>query len=286
MPASLILGFMLALALERLENGFRIDTEIERHLHIPSLGLVPHMSDLEAGESLSARVINKPLSSYTESIRALQFGIDLFDVDNPPKVILVTSPLPNEGKTTLACSLARLAAASGKKTLLLDADLRHPTVQRTLGVKQQSKNLTDFLSTPTDIESMTSTDSISPLQFISLGSNKVFNPSSLLASDKMKNLISTLRDAYNVVIIDSAPLMPVTDTRLLARLVDVSLFAVRWQKTPREAAKSALRLLADTGVPIVGAAMTFVDMRRHSLYGYGYGAAGYYGRYYSKYYED
>ncbi|TDJ65041.1 MAG: tyrosine-protein kinase family protein [Proteobacteria bacterium] len=102
----------------------------------------------------------------------------------------------------------------------------------------------------------------------------------------MKNLISTLRDAYDVVIIDSAPLMPVTDTRLLARLVDVSLFAVRWQKTPREAAKSALRLLTDTGVPIVGAVMTFVYMRRHALYGYGYGAAGYYGRYYSKYYED
>lgn len=280
-----LVGFLLGILLEQLDHGFRVGEDIERHLGIPQLALVPETK--EPDSELTARVVRKPLSSFSESIRALRLAINMSNVDKPPKVVVVTSPLPGEGKTTIAISLARLAATTGQKVVLVDIDMRHPSVEDSLGVESSDgAGIAAVLSGEAPLEAAVRRDRISPLHYLRV-ERRVANPTALIDSQTMQNLLARLRQAYDLVVIDSAPLIPVTDTRLLARHADGVIFVVRWERTPREAARSALRMLQDLDVPVIGAVMSLVNMRRHAVYGYGaYGSYYGYGKYYAKYYSE
>jgi capsular exopolysaccharide synthesis family protein len=281
-PFSVILGLLLAFAAERLDNGFRTSNQVEAALGVPVLGTVPELKgEKNAAVSPADWVIEKPLSFFAEAIRSIQLGLTLSNVDRKPKVVLVTSSTPGEGKTTVALSLARQAARNGEKVILVDGDLRRPRVAAALGLDKLESGVVEALMNTVPLEQCLHKDPQSGLLFLP-SATKAANPPDLLSSSAMENLISILARTADLVVIDSAPLLPVNDTKILTRLADAVLFVVRWEKTPREAAKAAIRNLADVGVSVAGVVMTRTDVTRFHYYSYGY--QGYYN--YASYYND
>ena len=210
--------------------------------------------------------MDKPLSAYTEAIRGLYMALKLGKVDQPAKVVLVTSSLPQEGKTTLAVSLATLAARSDKRVLLMDLDLRHPSVHRELGW-QVSGGLVEYMTNERSLEEVIHHDLETGLHFLPI-KGQTTNPTDLLDSQRLKLLLKSLRDSYDYIVLDTAPLASVTDTRVAAGLADQVLFCVRWGETVVSAAEDSVQALRDVGVEPVGAVLTQVDMKKHAQYGY------------------
>jgi exopolysaccharide transport family protein len=277
----LILGFALAFLMERLDSGFRTATQIEKMIGLPVLASVPELSrGLTSSGSPSAQVMDKPMSGFSEAIRGLQMGINLSNVDQPPQVFLVTSSVASEGKTTIVISLARMAAASGKKVLVIDCDLRRPAVAKELGILKYELGLVEVLLGSAKLEDCLKKDPRSSLRTLPVRF-KTGNPVDILGSDAMERLIAEAREKFDLVIIDSAPLLPVNDTRVLARLVDAALFAVRWEKTPRDAVRNGARVLAEAHAAMPGIVLTRADSKRFHSYSYGHYGYQAYNKYYA-----
>lgn len=282
-PAGLLLGLMLAFLAERMDSGFRTTSEVERILGLPVLATIPEVAQPEQGEPINAAelVITKPMSSYAEALRGLQLGLTLSNVDTQPKVIVVTSPVPSEGKTTVAVSLARIAARGGLKSVIVDGDMRRPNVAKTAKLEGAENGLTEFLSEKSELLRALHKDPLSDAKIMPCLHTPA-SPTDILSSFAMKKLISSLRNEFDLVIVDSAPLLPVNDTKILSMLADAVLMVVRWEKTPRDAAINAARILTDVRAPVAGLALTRADSERFRYYSYGY--QSYHN--YSKYYAD
>jgi exopolysaccharide transport family protein len=295
--AALLTGFAVAYLLERLDHGFRTATRAERMLSLPVLATLPDVTPASAlgvslkrdkekseGSSVSAAdlVVDRPLSSYAEAVRGLQLGIVLSNVDQVPKVVVVTSALPGEGKTTTSLSLARHVAQTGQSVVLVDGDLRRPNVMAQTGLTDIKRDLVDVLKGEATIDECLVQDSKSSVMLLPVARH-VKNAPDLIESQSMAKLVADLRQRFDLVVIDSAPVLPVTDTRILTRLSDAVLFVIRWERTPRDAASDAVRSLRDVNATIAGIALTRADAKRFHYYSFGYG--GYYYAY-SKYYES
>ena len=280
--ASLMLGTLLALLLERLDSGLRSGKQLEASLGLPALGLVPRVERLKRNQKPHQYLIAKPLSAYAEAIRAIYTSMQLSDVDNPPKVVLVTSSLPQEGKTTLAVSLATFVARSSQRVFLMDLDLRHPSIQRELRVTPTT-GFVEYMAGERTIEEVIQHDEETGLDYLPV-KRQTANPTDLLSSQKMRHLIRQLREAYDYVVIDSAPLLGVTDTKVAALLADKVLFATQWEKTTKDTASNGLAHLREIRASVAGAVLTQVDVVKHAQYGYG-DVGQYYGKY-QKYYVN
>ncbi|MFM9863367.1 MAG: GumC family protein [Micropepsaceae bacterium] len=276
-----VMGMLIALMLERLDNGFRIGPEIERATRLSNLAVVPM---LKGAKHVADRIVQKPLSVFSESIRSVHAGLQLSNVDKPPKVVVITSSMPSEGKTSLAVSLGRLASKSGARVLLIDGDLRHPSVGLQFSPRPPEAGLVEVLAGRLELASVLHRDPISPLEFVPVA-HPPANPADLLASQAMRSMIHELRNHYDLIILDAAPVLPVSDTRMLARLADKVIYVVKWDQTPREAVVSGIKLLRDANADIAGTVLTQADLRRHAIYGYGYTSYGY-GNAYAKYYSE
>ena len=279
--ASLLIGIFLAIVIERLDAGFRSMEQVEKLTGVPALGLVPVIHD-EGSPDPTQYVLDKPVSAYAESMRNLGVSLVLSNVDKPPKVILVTSSVPEEGKTTIALSLARLMARSGKKVVIVDCDLRRPNVHRTLGLKS-SPGLVDFLGHRSEIGDVMVKDTPSGAHVIPAGEHAP-NPSDLLASDQMAELLANLSKVYELVVLDCSPVLAVSDARVLARVVDKVVFVARWGKTRRESASLGIKQIKDAGGSVAGVLLSRVDVKKHA--DYGYGDSGYYHSKYASYYTS
>ncbi len=278
----LLAGLAVAYLLERLDTGIRTTAQVETLLGVPVLTTLPELKGVaKSGEQAADRIIDKPLSAFSEAMRGLQMSLTLSNVDRAPKVILITSSVPDEGKTTVALSLARIIARSDKKVVLIDGDLRRPSVANAIQLPPVEHSLTELLSGQTTLDKCLVKDPRSNVMI--LPTTKVTgNPPDLMASTAMEKMIAALRSTFDAVVIDSAPLLPVNDTKVLARLVDTVVFVVRWEKTERKAVASAARSLADVKAPVAGVVLTRADATRYRYYSYGYNS--YYN--YNKYYSD
>jgi succinoglycan biosynthesis transport protein ExoP len=271
----LFLGLLFAVLAEQLDAGFRSASQVERMTGMPVLSVLP---DVRRGLPADA-IIDKPLGAFTEAVRGVELGIRLSRVDRPPKVIVVTSSVPDEGKTTVAVSLARLAAASGKKVVLVDGDLRRPGVAATFRLSKES-GVIDVLSGGKPLSACMTKDPRSEARIVpAAGGAK--NPADLLGSLAMEKLIHELAATHDLVIIDAAPILPVNDTRVLARVADTMLFVVRWEKTSRDAVLRAVRVLSEMNMPVAGIVLARADQARHHYYSYGYRGYGKYHGYYT-----
>ncbi|MDX6750725.1 polysaccharide biosynthesis tyrosine autokinase [Geminicoccaceae bacterium 1502E] len=279
---ALLGGSLLALLLERLDKGIRSSREVEALLGLSTLALVPRLERLRRGQKPYQYLVDKPLSAYSEAIRSVYTAIRLGSVDRPSKLVLVTSSLPEEGKTTLAVSLATLAARSNRKVLLIDLDLRHPSVHRELGW-QVPAGLVEHMAGDRLLEEVIQHDAETGLDFLPIRAQTT-NPMDLLESQKLRELLETCRQRYELVILDSAPVASVTDARLLSIMVDKVVFVLQWHQTVASAAQDSVRALREAGADIAGTVLTQVDLARHAQYGYGD-----IGQYYArsrKYYVD
>ncbi|MFO1047655.1 MAG: polysaccharide biosynthesis tyrosine autokinase [Geminicoccaceae bacterium] len=280
--ASLMLGTLLALLLERFDNGLRSARQVEQTLGLPALGLVPRLDRLRRGQRPHQYLLAKPLSAYSESLRAIYTSLQLSNIDDPPRVVLVTSSLPQEGKTTLAVSLCTFAALSGRKVVLIDGDLRHPNVHRELGGGHEN-GLIEYLAGERSLDEVILTNEETGIAYLPV-KRQTANPTELLGSRRMRELLTALRESYDFIVIDSAPLLGVTDTKLVSQLADKVLFVTLWDKTSRDTALNALAHLREARGQVAGVVLTQVDLRRHAQYGYG-DVGQYYGKY-QKYYVN
>lgn len=287
-PASILFGFMVAFIIERLDNGFRVASRAEETLGYPVFATLPDITaeTQRSGKELSTNaadfIVDRPLSSFAEAIRGLQMGISLSNVDQAPRVIVVTSAIPGEGKTTTAMSLARHIAQTGQKVVIMDGDLRRPNVKTIAGIESGKLDLIDVLSGKCLLADALVPDSKSGATLLP-AYRHVKNAPDLIESRAMSTMISQLRASYDYVIIDSAPVLPVNDTKILSRLADAVVFIVQWEQTPRTAAYDAVKALREIHAPIIGIVLTRADTKRFHYYSFGY--SGYYYSY-SKYYDD
>lgn len=277
---SLVAGVGTAGIIERLDHGFRSMEQIEARTGIPAICLVPNIP--RSSKAPTDYVIENPHSAYAESLRSLFASLHLSNVDNPPKVVLMTSSVPEEGKTMTAVSLARLISRTGKKVILIDGDLRRPQVHRVLGM-EAVPGLVEVLAGEVGIDAVLRRDELSGAYILPAGS-KPANPVDLFSSQHLKTLVTGLRNAADMVIIDSAPIAAVSDARILSRLADKTVYVVRWASTRREVVQMALHQLQDAGADIAGVVLSRVDVRKHA--GYGYGDSGYYYGRSRKYYTE
>jgi polysaccharide biosynthesis transport protein len=285
LTAALLLGLAIgiggAFLIEMLNHGFTTPRQVEDLLKLPVLASIRTMNDGERTKgkrtlTLPHYQIEQPLSAFSEAMRTLRSGIHMLDVDRPPKFIHVTSTRPGEGKTTIAMSLAISAALSGLKVVLVDADLRHPSVTRFFKLEKE-KGLVDLLTGGSINDSMFRKDGVA---IIPAGS-QTMNPSDILSSERMKLLVNYLKENFDYVVMDSPPVGPVVDPIILSDLADKSIFVVQWASTPRDLVENCVKKIS-TQKRVGGIVLNLVKQSRAKKYGseYHYGD-----RYYAKYYS-
>ena len=280
---SVMFGSLLAFLTERLDDRIRNTDAIERQLGLGTLGILPKLKKRGARRWPGRYIAERPFSSFAEAARSIITTLRMHNYGAASPVVMVTSALPREGKTTLSISLAAAAARSGLKTLLIDLDLRCPTLDDRLAGRHDLPGLVDHLHDELPRSELIHHDADSGIDFVAVG-DPPHNPLEILQSPRLRHLIETWRREYDHVIIDSAPVLAVTDTRVATRLVDRVIIAARWQKTDIGALSHALRSLLDVDAEIAGCVLTGVDMNKYKLYARG-DAGSYYKRYRRYYLE-
>jgi capsular exopolysaccharide synthesis family protein len=262
------LAVMLAFLLEFMDSGFRSEEQVEQTLGVASLGLVPALKRSWGRMQRPSTYVRKhPASAYVESIRSLCTSLRLSNGDHLPRVVLIASALPNEGKTTLAVSFASFLSSAGLRALVIDTDLRKPSVHHALGVSAKP-GLIEYLKNQSPLTSVIQHDASTGIDVIAAGRSRTTR-TDLLATDQMKELLSQLRATYDVVILDSAPLLAVSEARMLVRIADKTVFLIRWADTRRDTAVRGLQHVVDAGRNVVGVMLTMVDLQKYSKNRYG-----------------
>jgi len=272
----LMLGGGLALLRDWMDQKLRSPEEINAVLGIPVLGSVPLMSRKQSICDRGQKVLLESDSPAAEAYRSIRTAV-FFSVPNGrAKTVLVTSPAASDGKTTLVSNLAITMAQAGQKTLILDADLRKPMQHEIFGVDCDS-GLTDVLASKASLKDAIHSTPVKNLDILTTGPD-VPNPSEMLNSTAFTRTLAELAANYDRVIIDSPPVMPVTDARIIAALCNVTVLVLRAEESTRKASQQARDGLLSVGAQLLGAVVNEVS-KRNGQYGYyaGYGY-GHYGR--------
>jgi capsular exopolysaccharide synthesis family protein len=279
-------GIGLAFFREYLDNTIKTPDEVERHTGLPTMALVPLAEQAGGAKKLlpapaeehsqvALATYEQPQSSMAEAFRSLRTAVLLSFPERPPRLLLITSGQPSDGKTATAINLAVALAQRGSKVVLVEADLRKPSAQKVLRTSG-SPGLSLFLSGAQERNGLIVPTSVPNLHFIPAGPIPP-NPAELLSSGRMKQLLSELSQEYEHVVLDSPPLLSITDATVLSVMVDGVILVVRFGKTTREVVRHMRHMLANVnarvlGVVLNGVALNSVDYYYYyySYYGYGY----------------
>ncbi|HCI53582.1 MAG TPA: hypothetical protein DE312_09770 [Gallionella sp.] len=272
---SLLLGIGIAFLLERLDTSVRSAEDAERKLGLPMLAAVP-LLDLTAGQSAGLHYRDAPKSLFAEAIKTIRTGILLSGIDHPKKTLVVTSSVPGEGKSTVAINLA-LAHAQTKRVLLIDADMRRPSVAKVLGLDNTHPGLSMLVLGMQTIDKCVYKIEGSTLEVLTAGSIPP-NPLELLLSEKFKELLAKLSETYDTIIIDSPPVKLVSDAVILSSMATGVVFVLRADATPFQLARIAIRSLQRGGASMFGVVLNQANFKNEEYYG-GYGKYNYHAYY-------
>jgi len=279
-------GLAAVVVAEIMDAGLATSDDVERKIGLASVASIPLMSSVaeanERGMQPIDYVLRKPLSGFAEAFRSLRTSILYAVPGQQGKIVVLTSALPGEGKTTTSICLARVAAQAGSKVLLLDCDLRRRAVTRTLGLTPEN-GLAEVLHGTATLESAVLLDQASGAYVLPLA-HTASSTEDIFGLPAMDQLLARARASFDLVILDTAPVLALADTRILAGKTDVVVLLARWRKTPARAIGASVRLLQQANAQIAGVALTQVDMNAQSKHGYG--DAGYYYDEYKKYYAS
>ena len=284
MMLGLIVGLGLALLLERMDDSVRSPDELRDHLDLPLLGLIPAIKG-ERGKPSTANAIaarsrlithGDPRSPVAEAYRSLRTNLAFARTQQTTQAIVVASPGPADGKSTTAANLAITFAQQGQRTLLIDADLRRAVLDKTFDVPR-SPGLTEVIIGDATLDAATHETQVPNLFLVASGTFPP-NPSELLGSARMQAVLKEAKGRFDIVLLDSPPLLAVTDGAVLSTLVDGTVLVVRTGATKRDAVRRALGHVRAVHGRLLGAVLNDVDIRSGAYYGgYGHYYYSYYG---------
>lgn len=279
-----IAGGAVALVREWRFAGIRTTDELRATADISVLGALPLMA-VQGRKQVLQSLKDKPNSVFAEAVRNLRTSILMANPDAEPQVILVTSSIPGEGKTTMSLALARyFGSLEGRRVLLVEADIRRQTLRAYVDEdRPKGAKLLDVLLGKSRLDDMDLLDPDLGIEVL-MGSGGEFNAADLFESRRFRDLIDTLRTRYDHIIIDSPPVLAVPDARVLTRYADLCIFAVRWGHTTKIQVKQGLEMLKSVGHPADGVILTQVNQAKMKAHGYAgqYGYDGYAAGYYNK----
>ncbi|MEN9017400.1 MAG: polysaccharide biosynthesis tyrosine autokinase [Hellea sp.] len=278
---SIILGgfvsLIFAFGRAALNNTYNTTDMLEDNLHLNALGITHALSKSEQKEStVELKYLEDSRSVFAEGINTIRTGLQFSNIDNPPKTILVTSASGSEGKSTLAMNLAASYAQIGK-TLLLEVDLRKPSVANNLQI-QDRHGLTDILAGNIKLQESINKPFPKQNMDVLLAGTMPHNPLEVLASDKFEKFLKLIHEHYDHIILDGPPTLPVSDSCILGNKVDGVILAVRAEETKVSASKEAVKRLRNLNVNLIGAVLTVAEPQKMSYYGEHYYGEGYYGQ--------
>ncbi|MGA9530095.1 MAG: polysaccharide biosynthesis tyrosine autokinase [Terriglobales bacterium] len=286
-----ITGVGLAFLLENMDNTVRTPEQAQAISALPSLGMIPLGSKATARGSAGNRLALasskevvetvtqvRPQSQMAESYRALRTSLLLSNLGAPPKVILVTSARPQEGKSTTSINTAIVLAQKGVRVLLVDADLRRPSIHKVLGMGPRS-GLSNVLTGSATLEQAITTSPILPNLSILPAGTPPPNPAELLASANMRDLIMRLRGEYDHIVLDTPPTLSVTDAVVLSPRADATILVIRSGHTTKQALRRSRDILMQVNAHVAGVLLNAVDLKSPDYY-YAYEYQGKYTEYY------
>lgn len=277
-------GIGLAFVMEYLDNSIKTNEELERIVRLPALGLVPMMSINGKGaqgsyQSVALASFEQPKSMVGDAISHVSTALMLSQSERPPAGIMVTSPNPGDGKSSVSINLACSLAMNGKQVALLDADMRRPVCHEAFGLPVQP-GLSNFLTGSASLEEIIQTTKVPGLFFIAAGTVPP-NPVQLLSSPMLQDFLQRLRQQFQHVIIDTPPIISFPDGLAISSLVDGVLLVFSHHATPRESGRLAAQLLRQVNANVFGVVFNKAQAGKIKYGGY-YG----YSKYYNKYYKD
>jgi capsular exopolysaccharide synthesis family protein len=283
-------GLIAVFSSEALDSAMITSSQVESRLGRRSLGGVPLLSSIEKRSWLSPGrkgpspiddVVHRPFTVYAEAFRTLRIALNYASPDAPPRVVAITSALPREGKTTVAICLARSAELQGVRSLLIDCDIRRRGVNQLVSGYDVRPGLVEVLSGSAEIDDALLVDPLSGASLLPINGAEA-PAQDIFGSPAMDRLLDSVRERFDMIVLDCPPLLPVADARVIASKADSVALVARWRKTRAPAAQAALRLLPAHQVNVAGVVLTQVDLQAQSEYGYG-DAAFYYKAYKSYY---
>jgi len=276
----LVLGLSMAFLYEYLDNTIKSTEEAEKVYGATVLGIVP-MDKLEKGVKRRLTIVEAPGSAASEAYRVIRNSLDFINFEHDLKTLLITSSAPGEGKSSVAANLAMSLTQTGKKVVLVSCDFRRPTTEQFFPVSN-TVGLSEVLLGTHSLKSALQRPGDDQLLVLTAGKMPP-NPNELLGSTKMQEVIESLEDWADWVIIDTPPVLAVADPVSVARWVDGVVVVSKAGESTREAAEKSVQLLAKVGARIIGVVVWGLDESKNQPgYGYGYYTGGYY--YYRSYY--
>ncbi len=287
-------GIGLAFLLEGIDNTVRTPEQAQVISGLPSLGMIPLGSKTSTEASARQRLAvasskeavelvtqSRPQSQMAESYRALRTSLLLTSLGAPPKVILITSALPQEGKTTTSINTAIVLAQKGTRVLLVDADLRRPSIHKTLGMGPRA-GLSNVLTGTATLQQAIARSPLLPTLFVLPAGTPPPNPAELLASANMKDVLAELREQYDHIVVDTPPTLSVTDAVVMSTRADAVVLVIRSGQTTKQALRRARDLLMQVNARVCGVLLNAVDLNSPDYYYY----YEYQGKYGQRYYQE
>ena len=278
----LLLGVVVAVGLDRLDDSVKSPDELHSQMELPMLGLIPAIrADRRAGRGANATTLGRlithadPRSPVAEAYRSLRTNLAFARAQQAPQAIVIASPGPSDGKSTTVANLAITFAQQGQRTLLIDADLRRAVLDKAFRT-ERSPGLTELIIGDATLEQVMHQTEVPNLSLISSGRFPP-NPAELLGSSRMQEVLHQAKAQFDVVLLDSPPLLAVTDAAVLSTMVDGVILVIRTERTKRDAVRRALGHIRSVRGRLLGAVLNDVDLRSGAYYGS-------YGHYYYSYY--
>jgi capsular exopolysaccharide synthesis family protein len=285
--AGIVAGSGVIILLELLDDRLATASDIEQEFNLPALPSIPDLkSTVARGQSAGAPgdyIVTAPLSSFAEAFRNLRAALLSDRQRSTPKIVAITSTLPHEGKTTIVLCLGRIIAQAGSSVVMVDCDLRRARLSEISGHRREGAGLVELLNGQSSLEEALVRDELSgawilPVTQAGPGAEEIWG------SERVDKLFAELRQKFDVVLLDTSPVLAIADALIVSQKADAVLLVAKWRKTSRNAVRSSLKALDSVGVHVAGISLSIVDMREQAKSGYG--DPGYFSNLYSSYYSQ